>query len=39
VASAAAINIVRISNWLMDRDRAATRTSAYQLLMKPPDSD
>jgi transposase len=37
VASAAAINVVRISNWLMDQDRATTRTSAYQRLMAPPD--
>lgn len=37
VASAAAINLVRISNWLMEKDRTGTRASAYQRLMAPPD--
>ncbi len=34
-AAAAAMNVVRISNWLRDRDRATTRTSAYEQLMRP----
>jgi len=37
VASAAAINLVRINGWLMEKDRAGTRASAYQRLMAPPD--
>ena len=37
VASAAAINLVRISDWLMGKDRTRTRASAYQRLMAPPD--
>jgi transposase len=36
LALAAAMNVVRISSWLMDQDRAVTRTSAYERLMKPP---
>jgi len=36
VASAAAMNVVRISSWLMEKGRAETRVSAYQRLMAPP---
>jgi transposase len=36
VATAAAINVVRISNWLMDKPREQTRTSAFAKLMAPP---
>jgi transposase len=36
VATAAAINVQRISSWLMDKPREQTRTSAYAKLMAPP---
>jgi transposase len=39
LASAAAMNVARICNWLMDRDRSGTRTSAYERLMTPPASN
>jgi transposase len=35
VATAAAINVLRISNWIMDRPRERTRTSAFVKLMAP----
>lgn len=37
LASAAAMNIVRLCNWLMEKERAGTRWSAYERLMGPPD--
>jgi transposase len=36
LATAAAINLLRIGNWLMDRPREQTRTSAYARLMRLP---
>lgn len=33
VAAAVAMNIIRISNWLLERGRAGTRQSAYERLM------
>jgi len=36
LATAAAINVVRISSWLMDKPRAQTRTSAFARLMAAP---
>jgi transposase len=36
LASAAAINLVRISSWLRDKDREETRMSVYERLMTPP---
>jgi len=36
VATAAAINVNRISSWLMDRPREQTRTSAYAKRMAAP---
>jgi transposase len=36
VATAAAMNVLRISSWLMDRPREQTRTSAFAKLMAPP---
>jgi transposase len=35
VATAAAINVLRISDWLMDKPREQTRTSAFAKLMAP----
>jgi len=35
VATAAAINVARISDWLADRPREVTRTSAFARLMAP----
>jgi transposase len=35
LATAAATNVLRISNWLMDKPREATRTSAFATLMRP----
>jgi len=36
IATAAAINVVRISSWLMDKPREQTRTSAFAKLMAAP---
>jgi transposase len=36
LATAAAINLLRIGDWLMDRPREQTRTSAYTRLMRLP---
>jgi len=36
VLTAAAINFVRISHWLMGKPRAKTRTSAFQKLIEHP---
>jgi hypothetical protein len=36
VAMAAAINVLRIGDWLMDRPREQTRTSAFAELMRLP---
>jgi transposase len=36
LATAAAINVIRISSWLMDRPREQTRTSAFARAMAPP---
>lgn len=36
VATAVAMNVLRISSWLMDRPREQTRTSAFVKLMAPP---
>jgi transposase len=35
LATAAAINVIRISSWLMDRAREQTRTSAFARLIVP----
>jgi hypothetical protein len=35
IATAVAINVSRISNWLADRPRKVTRTSAFARLMAP----
>jgi hypothetical protein len=35
VATAAAINVLRISDWLMGKPREQTRTSAFAKLMAP----
>ena len=37
IATAAAMNIVRVCNWLWEKDRSGTRRSAYERLMAPPD--
>lgn len=36
VATGAAINVIRISNWLLEQPREQTRTSAFARLMAPP---
>ena len=36
VATGAAINVIRISNWLMEKPREQTRTSAFARLMALP---
>ena len=36
LATGAAINVIRISSWLLDKPREQTRTSAYARLMAPP---
>jgi transposase len=36
LATAAAINVLRISSWLMDRPREQTRTPAFVSLLAPP---
>ncbi len=36
VATGAAINVIRISSWLLDKPREQTRTSAFARLMVPP---
>ena len=34
VATAAAINVLRVSDWLIDKSREQTRTSAFAKLME-----
>ena len=36
VATGAAINVIRISNWLLEKPREQTRTSVFARLMAPP---
>jgi transposase len=36
VATGAAINVIRISSWLLEKPREQTRTSAFARLMAPP---